>query len=114
LDQVRAAARSRRYGAPTEEIFVGWIRRFILFHDKRHPGQMAEPEAARFLSHLAAEERVSPSAQAQARAALVFLYRYVLQRPLGPLDGVVRAQRPVPVSVARRSRPGNRQASGAA
>ena len=69
---------------------------------------------SRFLSHLAAEERVSPSAQAQARAALVFLYRYVLQRPLGPLAGVVRAQRPVAVSVARRSRPGNRQANGAA
>ena len=114
LDQVRAAARSRRYGAPTEEIFVGWVRRFILFHDKRHPGQMAEPEVARFLSHLAAEERVSPSVQAQARAALVFLYRYVLQRPLGPLDGVVRAQRPVSVSGARRSRPGNRQANGPA
>ena len=94
LDQVRAAARSRRYGAPTEEIFVGWVRRFILFHDKRHPGQMAEPEVARFLSHLAVEDRVSPSAQTQARAALVFLYRHVLDRPLGRLDDVVRAKRP--------------------
>ncbi len=101
LDQVRAAARSRRYGAPTEDIFIGWVRRFILFHDKRHPRQMAEAEVARFLSHLAAEERASPSAQAQARAALVFLYRYVLQRPLGPLDGVVRAQRPVRRAVRR-------------
>ena len=96
LDQVRAAARSRRYGAPTEEIFVGWVRRFILFHDKRHPDQLGEPEVARFLSHLAAAERVSPSIQSQARAAIVFLYRYVLQRPLGPLDGVVRANRPDP------------------
>jgi hypothetical protein len=114
LDQVRAAARSRRYGAPTEEIFVGWVRRFILFHDKRHPDQLGETEVARFLSHLAVEDRVSPSIQSQARAAIVFLYRYVLRRPLGPLDGVVRAQRPVSVSVARRSRPGNRQANGAA
>ena len=62
--------------------------------DKRHPGEMAEPEVVRFLSHLAAEDHVSPSVQTQARAALVFLYRFVLQRPLHRLDGVVRAQRP--------------------
>ena len=105
LDQVRAAARSRRYSVHTEEIFVGWIRRFVLFHDKRHPAQLAEPEVARFLSHLAVEDRVSPSAQTQARAALVFLYRHVLARPLGRLDGVVRAQRPAsarPSSAGRR------------
>ena len=107
LDQVRIAARSRRYGARTEEIFVGWICRYVLFHGKRHPGQMAEPEVARFLSHLAVEDHVSPSAQTQARAALVFLYRHVLNHPLGRLDGVVRANRPdgTPTGRARRRAP---------
>ena len=95
LDQVREAMHTRRYNARTEEIFTAWIRRFVLFHDKRHPDQMAEPEVVRFLSHLAVEQHVSPSAQTQARAALVFLYRHVLDRPLARLDGVIRAQRPV-------------------
>jgi hypothetical protein len=94
LDQVRAAARSRHYSSLTEQAFVSWIRRFVLFHDKRHPAQLAESEVVRFLSHLAVEDRVSPSAQTQARAALVFLYRHVLDRPLGRLDDVVRASRP--------------------
>ena len=107
LDQVRAAAQARRYSAHTENVFVIWIRRFIVFHDKRHPAQMAEPDVARFLSHLAVEEHVSPSVQCQARAALVFLYRHVLQRPLGPLDGVVRAKRP---EGARNANPADRLA----
>ena len=81
-----------------------WIRRFILFHDKRHPAQLAEPEVVRFLSHLAVEEHVSPSMQTQARAALVFLYRHVLDRPLGSLDGVVRAKR-IEAPVRPRHRP---------
>lgn len=80
LDQVRAAARARHYSPLTEQVFVSWIRRYVLFHDKRHPAQMAEPEVVRFLSHLAVEERVSPSLQSQARAALVFLYRHVLHQ----------------------------------
>jgi hypothetical protein len=94
LDQVREILRGKHCNQRTEEIFLGWIRRFILFHGKRHPQEMAEPEAAQFLTHLAVEEHVAPSLQAQARAALVFLYRHVLQRPLGPLEGVVRATRP--------------------
>jgi len=91
-----AAAQSRRCGASTEAVFVDWIRRFVLFHGKRHPAQMAEPEVSRFLTHLAVEEHVSPSTQSQARAAIVFLYRHVLDRPLGHLDGVVRAKRVEP------------------
>ncbi len=55
LDQVRQALQLRHYSPRTEEIFVEWIRRFVLFHDKRHPAQMAEPEVARFLSHLAVD-----------------------------------------------------------
>jgi len=106
LDQVRQALQSRRYNTCTQQVFVAWIRRFVLFHDKQHPNQMAEPEVVRFLSHLAVEEHVSPSAQIQARAALVFLYRYVLDRPLGPLNGVMRAQHSTkaPVSSKHRAR----------
>ncbi len=108
LDQVRQALQSRHYNPRTEEIFVEWIRRFVLFHDKRHPAQMAEPEVARFLSYLAVQDHVSPSTQVQARAALVFLYRHVLARPLGRLDEVVRAERlasprPRPPRGARRT-----------
>jgi hypothetical protein len=73
---------------------------------------MAEPEVSRFLSHLAVEDRVSPSTQSQARAALVFLYRYVLQRPLGALDGVVRAKRPAKPALRDRRAPGESQARG--
>ena len=104
LDQVRAAARSRRYSVHTEESFVGWIRRFVLFHDKQHPAQLAEAEVSRFLTHLAVEDHVSPSAQTQARAALVFLYRQVLDRPLGRLDDVVHASRPDPTRSGRAGR----------
>jgi site-specific recombinase XerD len=110
LDEVRAAARAAHHTTRAEEAFVQWIRRFILFHDKRHPAQMAEAEAAQFLTHLAVQEHVSPSQQAQARAALVFLYRHVLQKPLGPLEGVVRASRPA----RPRSSAASRQATGAA
>lgn len=105
LDQVRQTLQSRRYNPCTEKAFVEWIRRFVLFHGKRHPGQMAKPEVARFLSHLAVEDHVSASTQIQARAALVFLYRHVLNRPLGRLDEVVRARRlesPRPRAAPRR------------
>jgi site-specific recombinase XerD len=68
-----------------------WIKRFILFHNKRHPAEMAEPEIKAFLTHLALKERVSASTQNQALSASLFLYRYVLGRELG---GVIRAHRP--------------------
>ncbi|NLF69622.1 MAG: hypothetical protein GX575_11275 [Candidatus Anammoximicrobium sp.] len=109
LDQVRAAARARHYSPLTEQVFVSWIRRYVLFHDKRHPAQMAEPEVVRFLSHLAVEEHVSPSLQSQARAALVFLYRHVLHQPLGSLDGVVRAKPTAPAQPRAGRRPPDRE-----
>ena len=93
LDQVRAAARTRHLGPSTEQVYVGWIRRFILFHGKRHPAELAAPEVSRFLTHLAVEEHVTPSIQGQARAALLFLYRRVLEQPLDRLEGVVLAGR---------------------
>lgn len=93
LDRVRDAIRVRHYSIRTESTYVAWIRRFVLFHDKRHPAQMGEPEVARFLTHLAVDEQVAPATQNQALNALVFLYKAVLDRPLEEIQGVVRAKR---------------------
>ena len=73
LDRVRAAMRVRNYSPRTEEAYVGWIRRFILFHNKRHPEQMGGDEIGMFLSALAGPGHVSASTQSQAMAALLFL-----------------------------------------
>src|SRR5262245_59402611 len=103
LDQVREAIRMRHYSIRTEEAYVGWIKRYILFHGKRHPLEMGEEEITRFLSALAVHGRVSASTQNQALCALVFLYRHVLGQNLGWLDDVVRAKRPrrLPVVLTR-------------
>ena len=92
LDQVRQAIRTRHYSPKTENSYVHWIRRFIFFHNKRHPAEMAEPEIARFLSNLA-EAKVSGSTQNQALNALLFLYHRVLEKEIGYLNGVVRAKK---------------------
>jgi integron integrase len=94
LDQVRQAIRTRHYSDRTEKAYVHWIKRYIFFHDKRHPLEMAEREIARFLSNLATEGRVSASTQNQAFNALLFLYDAVLNKKIGLIDGVVRAKRP--------------------
>jgi integron integrase len=94
LDRVRQAIRARHYSLRTEEAYVGWIRRFILFHGKRHPLEMAEPEINAFVTHLAVEQSVSASTQTQALSALMFLYRHVLAKPLPDVDTVIRAKRP--------------------
>jgi integron integrase len=93
LEQVRAAIRVRHYSIRTEETYVHWIRRFILFHGKRHPREMGEAEVGAFLSHLAVEKRVSASTQNQALNAVAFLYKAVLDRPLGDMVGLVRAKK---------------------
>ncbi len=80
LDRVRAALRTRHYSRRTEKAYVGWIRRFILFHGKRHPSEMGAAEITRFLSALAIERNVAASTQNQALSALLFLYREVLGR----------------------------------
>src|SRR5438093_1496252 len=92
LDQVRLAIRTRHFSRRTEKAYVGWIRRFILFHGKRHPFLMGEPEVSSFLSSLAQRGRVSPSTQNQALCALLFLYREVLNQNLAWLDDIVRAK----------------------
>jgi integron integrase len=94
LEQVRAAIRVRHYSVRTERAYIDWIVRFIHFHGRRHPAQMGETEVGAFLSHLAVERSVAASTQNQALNALSFLYKVVLERPLGNLQGVVRAKRP--------------------
>jgi len=94
LDRVREAIRARHYSLRTEEAYVGWIRRFILFHQKRHPIEMAEPEINAFVTHLAVQSSIGASTQTQALSALMFLYRHVLRKPLPDLDTVIRAKRP--------------------
>jgi len=80
LDQLRESLRSRHYSLRTEQIYCHWVRRYIHFHNIRHPAEMSEPEINAFLTHLATKEKVSASTQNQALAALLFLYRHVLGR----------------------------------
>jgi integron integrase len=94
LDRLRHACRVRHYSRRTEDAYHNWCRRFILFHGVRHPDTMGESEVNAFLTHLAVGRTVSASTQNQALAALLFLYGTVLGRPLGRLEGVVRAIRP--------------------
>lgn len=104
LDQVRQQCRLRHYSLRTEQAYAGWIKRFIVFHDKRHPRQMGAPEVEAFLSFLANQGRVSAATQNQALAALLFLYRHVLDTALPWMEEVVRAKRsrrlPVVLSAA--------------
>jgi integron integrase len=95
LDRVRLAIRSRHYSLRTEEAYVAWVRRFVLFHAKRHPQAMGETEINAFLSDLAVRRKVAASTQNQALSALLFLYGAILNKPQPCLEGVVRARRPV-------------------
>ena len=103
LDQVRATMRARRYSLRTETAYVAWVRRFILFHGKRHPSTMGTPEVNEFLTHLAVERKVSAATQNQALSALLYLYDAVLNAPLSDLGGVIRATKPerLPVVLSR-------------
>ena len=103
LDRVRAALRTRHGSRRTEEAYVAWIRRFIFFHGKRHPGEMGAPEVTSFLTSLAVDGHVAASTQNQALSALLFLYKNVLEVDLPWLDGIVRARRPerLPVALTR-------------
>ncbi len=94
LDQVRQVIRTRHYSYRTEKAYVHWVKRFIFFHNKRHPIEMGEAEIAQFLSSLASNGHVSASTQNQAFNALLFLYKEVLGKKIGLIEGVVRAKRP--------------------
>ena len=99
LDRVRAVARVRHLSLRTEQAYSDWIRRFVLFHQKRHPEQMGAEEIRLFLSYLAVEGRVSASTQNVALCALLFLYRDVLGIELPYVRGIQRAKRPTRVPV---------------
>lgn len=94
LDEVREALRLKHMSIRTEDAYVRWVRRYVLFHDTRHPSDLGAADIRSFLSHLAVDENVSASTQNQALGALLFLYRTVLRQDIGDLDGVVRARRP--------------------
>lgn len=99
LDSLRHAVRVRHYSIRTEDTYLDWVRLFILLHGKRHPRDLGGAEVAAFLAHLAVERGVAPSTQNQAKSALLFLYREVLQIELPWLDEVIAAmvQRRLPV-----------------
>jgi integron integrase len=99
LDRLRDAVRARHYSRRTEKAYVAWVRRYILFHGKRHPLEMGGPEVSKFLTSLAVDGQVAASTQNQALNALLFLYRNVLEQELPWLDGVVRAKRTVRLPV---------------
>jgi integron integrase len=103
LDSVQQALELRHYSPKTVEAYVSWVRRFVLFHQRRHPRELGSEEVSAFLSHLASRSGVSASTQNQALAALLFLYSDVLQRPLASLGPVVHAKRPMrlPVVMSR-------------
>ena len=89
LDQVSEALRLKHYSIHTEAAYLHWIKRFILFHHKRHPQEMGGPEIQAFLTHLAVTEHIAASTQNQALSAILFLYRAVLYQELDyPIDAV--------------------------
>ena len=94
LDQVVARLRVKHYSLRTEKTYVDWIKRYIWFHGKHHPKDMGAPEVEAFLSHLAVERTVSASTQNQAKSALLFLYKEVLQIELPWLDNITQAKAP--------------------
>jgi integron integrase len=103
MDKVRDALRSRHYSYRTEQQYTGWIRRYILFHGRKHPRELGPGDITAFLSHLVRDRNVASATQAQALAALLFLYRQVLDVPLPWIGNIPRARRPkrLPVVLTR-------------
>ena len=95
LDQVRDRLRLKHYSLRTEQAYIGWIKRYIIFHDKRHPAEMGKLELESFLTSLAVHRNVSASTQTQALSALLFLYKEVLALEFPWLEEVTRAKKPV-------------------
>jgi len=94
LNELREAIRRKHYSIRTEEAYVGWVKKFVLFHDKKHPRQLKEKEITAYLNHLAVNQRVAASTQNQALSAILFLYKEVLKMDLDYLDELTRANRP--------------------
>src|SRR5256886_5860206 len=103
LAECRDVIRRKHYSIRTEQAYIDWIKRFIIYHGKRHPGDMAEEEVAEFLTHLARDLNVAASTQNQALSALLFLYKEVLKHEIGWLEKVERAKKPpkLPVVLSR-------------
>jgi len=103
MDQVRRAIRVRRYSRRTEDAYTTWIRRYIAYHRMRHPSELTAEHIAEFLSSLATDHHISASTQNQALSAVLFLYRAVLSRKIGTVEGIVRASTPrrLPVVLTR-------------
>ena len=99
LDQVRGAIRTLHYSRRTEKAYIGWIRRYIFFHKKRHPAEMGEKEISAYLTYLATTRKVSASTQTQALSAILFLYRRVLEKDLAEMKDIVRAKSSVRLPV---------------
>ena len=95
MDECRSAMRTHHLAYRTEKSYLHWIKRFILFNQKQHPSQMGDAEVVRFLSYIATERRCSPSTQSQALCALAFLYKQVIGKPLGDLQGITFAKKKV-------------------
>jgi site-specific recombinase XerD len=93
LDHMRNVMRLKHMSLRTEEAYISWVKRFILFHDKRHPAAMGADDIRAFLTHLAVHGKVAASTQNGALNALVFLYRQVLKQPFPELEGIERAKR---------------------
>lgn len=94
LAQLRDVIRRKHYSIRTEQAYLQWIKRFILYHGKKHPKEMGVPEVERFLTYLAVDLKVAASTQNQALNAIVFLYSKVLERELGRMENIARAKRP--------------------
>ena len=103
LDQVRTVARVKHFSLSTERSYVSWIRRFILYHHKQHPQNMAETEIRQFISHLPVDAKISASTQTVALSALLFLYRDVLKKDLPYISNIERAKASKRLPVVRSS-----------
>lgn len=103
LTRLRNAIRMRNFSTSTEMAYVRWVRQYILFHRKRHPSELDENDVRRFLTYPAVERRVAASTQNQALCAVLFLYKHVLNAPLGWVEQFERARRPsrLPVVLSR-------------
>jgi integron integrase len=99
LEKISHLMRVQHYAIRTEQAYIDWIRRFILYHNKRHPEEMGEIEVSEFLTHLTINRNVAPATQGQALNALVFLYRKVLNRPLEHIPNVVRSKKKTKIPV---------------
>jgi len=88
LDQVRNSLKQRNYSYRTEQTYVGWIKRFILYHNKRHPKEMGEKEIEEYLTYLAVQKKVAPATQNQALNSIIYLYKYILKRDIGEIQAL--------------------------